>query len=112
MRNSSERLRSPLNMVGVIPFRPFDGAFPVVVVVVLTDIVGGSRGKLPLRDTRGLIAATIMSMDGNGSEMVGEFGSWVRSTLCVVCADAVEDDDDELSVNSKRYVDREGARSG
>lgn len=53
-----------------------------------------------------------MSMDGNGSEMVGEFGSWVRSTLCVVCADAVEDDDDELSVNSKRYVDREGARSG
>jgi hypothetical protein len=58
-----------------IPLNLPEGVF--VVVVLLTDISGGSRGRVPCREMMGFIEVTRVSMEGVGSGMAGEFGSWI-----------------------------------
>jgi hypothetical protein len=56
-----------MKMFGAIPLNPPEGA---LVVVLFTDMFGGSRGRVPCRETMGFIEATRVSMEGVGSGIV------------------------------------------
>ena len=87
-----------------MPVIPPEDGFPVgAVVLAFTDMLGGSRGKVPWSDATVSRSAVIVSIDGVGSGTMGDSGvstfiGWYGSVSpWAVCADAVEDSDDEES---------------
>jgi hypothetical protein len=61
-----------VNIFGAIPLNPVEG-----VEVVVADMVGGSRGSVLVSETEASRLATMESMEGVGSKVAGEFGSWM-----------------------------------
>jgi hypothetical protein len=61
-----------VNIFGAIPLNPVDG-----VGVVVADMLGGSRGSVPMSEMVVLRSTTMESMDGIGLKVAGEFGSWM-----------------------------------
>ena len=65
----------PSKIAGAIPVIPPEEEFPVgLMVVVLTDIAGGSRGSVPWRDMVVSRFAVMVLMEGLGSGTVGDKG--------------------------------------
>jgi hypothetical protein len=56
-----------VNIFGVIPLNPVEG-------MVVVDIAGGLRGRVPERDMVGFMDVTIVLRDGSGLGMAGELG--------------------------------------
>ena len=78
--NVSALLLSPVNMVGAIPFRPFEGAG--VVMVAFTDMAAAGSGAGAV-----LVAGAmtlIESVAGSGMAMGGLIGGKGALLLCAV----------------------------
>lgn len=78
--------------MGATPFNPLTGVWPPV-VVALTDMSGGSRGRVPFNEVVALRLAAMESMDGRGFGTMGDIGlllpsmsmDHALSELCAVC---------------------------
>jgi hypothetical protein len=84
-------------MAGATPLIPLVGGFRLT-VVALADMSGGSRGRVPERDTVASIEATMVSMVGTGLDWTGELGLWIVWKLPAEAVDDSDSDKDSTGV--------------
>jgi hypothetical protein len=85
-------------MAGATPLSPFIGGLAEVVVVLVADMSGGLRGKVPVRDTVVLSEAMMVSMDREGSGWTGELGLWIVWKLPAEAVDDLDSDEESIGV--------------